>query len=155
MSWLKSYSTSHNIQNHTIKSYQNLEFHLTHNFIKLHITLAVPAHHHTNTFIESLSYYVNLYIYMISKPKSFKIRQSIIIKHFILINSTNYSNISINSFNSKLIHSTTSIISTISHFNLKQISFPFSIKNTSSSQKDNLASKIWDWWPCHLHIQIF
>jgi len=92
-------------KNHTIKSYQSLKFHLTHNFIKLYITLIVPDKHYTNTLIKSISYYVkSIHIYLISKSKSFKIKQPILIKHFIWINSTNYSNTFNNSFNSKLIY---------------------------------------------------
>jgi len=65
-------------------------FHSTHNFINLHITLTVFVQNYSSTLIESLSYYVNLYICMISKPKSSKIKQPILIKHYIWIDSTNY-----------------------------------------------------------------
>ena len=52
--------------------------HSIHKFINLHITLIVPAQNYTSTFIESLIYFVNLYIYMIYKSKSFKTKPSIL-----------------------------------------------------------------------------
>ena len=58
-------------------------FHSIQKFINLHITLTLRAHNYTSTLIKSLSYYVNIYIYMISKSKLFKIKQPILIKHFI------------------------------------------------------------------------
>ena len=44
--------------------------HSIHKFINLHITLTIPIQHDTITLIESLSYYVHLYIYMISNSKT-------------------------------------------------------------------------------------
>ena len=62
--------------------------HSIHKFINLHITLIVPAQNYTSTLIESLIYFVNLYIYMIYKSKSFKTKPSILNHNTFKLQST-------------------------------------------------------------------
>jgi len=78
---------------------------------------------------------------LISKPKSFKIKPPIPIKHFIWINPTNYSNNSI----------THSIPNSYIFYNIYYIyAFTFQSQTNPNLLKTKKSyKKIWDWWPRH------
>jgi len=77
------------------------KLHSTHIFINLYIKMTILTRNYWSTLIDLLCHFIHLYIYMLSKPKSPKINQPILNKHYILSDSTNYSNTFINSFNFK------------------------------------------------------
>ena len=76
------------------------KLHSTRIFINLHIKMTILTQNYSSALIELLCQFIHIYIYMLSKPKSSKIKQPILIKHYILSDLTNYSNTFINSFKS-------------------------------------------------------